>query len=177
MEKQIKFSFKDKFLSTDKEQKINRIQFFLRILLFYLPNILLYYFLFFVFYFYQNIIYWFFIIASNDIAVNVIKVISILYIVAILKIIPILIKKRCHDFNRNWIFEVGIFYTMYTISLLPIIALFFPKTFTEFGSLYGVLLYLSKISSVIIMLLYLYLIIRPWIKQVISSLQNDNTIQ
>lgn len=145
-------SLKEKYLSLDKEKRIRRMQFFYRNLI---PGILLWLFLMIPamiipvdFAFYWTIIF------------------NLIYIVLIFKYYPVIIKKRAHDFNKEWKIETAII--LYGSILWILISTYTNYLFSsEWMWAIMKIMEITKYSSIIsgiVFIVFLYVLFRPWTK-------------
>ena len=153
-------SLKEKYLSLDKEKRIRRMQFFERMLI---PGVLLAL----LFIFLPSLILW----ASQDPSmIKIIPYLSIifyvLYTLVAIKYYPIVIKKRAHDFWKEWKIETYILlWTTIIINLYSIYATYLVSKM-DLASIMWLMQYTSIINIIqwISALIWLYLLFRPWTK-------------
>lgn len=143
---------KDKYLSMDKEKRIRRIQFFSRMII---PGILLSLFL------YIPTIIATFIFSNESIKqssfyLNIIF--NLIYLFVIFKYYPIIIQKRAHDFWKEWKIETYILLGSAVIN--TIFWIYISMNLTTVMSIIKI----SNSVSLIALLIWLYLLFRPWTK-------------
>ncbi|EKD65835.1 MAG: hypothetical protein ACD_49C00082G0009 [uncultured bacterium (gcode 4)] len=162
---EINYSLNDKFLSMETEKRISRRQFFSRI---FVPWILLWLISAVIIpainAFIIPSITMFFTSINSIVAMMVVSYIYIfIYYWVILFFVPKLIIKRCHDFNISWIIIKRLFVITLVIYIIMNILLLLSMFIEELSFISNFII-LMPISNYILIILVLYLSIRPWTK-------------
>ncbi len=156
MWEKIQYSFNDKFLSFDKEKRISWRQWFNRSgvpwLLLIIPIIIL-----------TPVLAKILIIFNPFLVLLIPIFIYIAYWILIIKFIPNLIIKRCHDFNNNGILAKKIFFVLFSTYVI-LVLLLITYIFTLNLTIYEIINPIINPLKIIIVIFYLYLLLRPWNK-------------
>lgn len=154
----IVYTLRDKFLSLENEKRITGGQLFSRTFTPWLLMVLLSMFLIFpilwsILWMLEFILY--------------MPIISMLmYYWIILWLVPRLIIKRCHDFNDNWIITKNIFLWFFCTLIVANLSLvlFLITELSFLDNIIGIAMILKLIWTLWIIILWLYLLFRPWTK-------------
>ncbi len=157
-------SLKEKYLSFDKEKRIRRMQFFERMLI---PSVLIL-----ILFYLPTLFIWIFFKWPTSSLSDILKfqwvlnmIFYIVLVIIAIKIYPVIIKKRAHDFWKEWKIEtylvVGwtILMSLWNIYVSYLMMNMDMKWLMDFSFSYWVIL---NIINLIIFLAWLELLFRPW---------------
>lgn len=152
----IVYSLRDKFLSLEKEKRISGRQLFTRtfaslLILWFLTMLIIFPIL-------NSILWWFSISYVYTMQLSY----AIIYYAIVFWLVPKLIVKRCHDFNNDWVITRNVFLGIFVIYVLITLYLIADLSFID--SFLNVIVILWGLSKIWLIVLWLYLIFRPWTK-------------